>query len=353
MKIKGRHYRTIWVKENEPEVVQTIDQRLLPFKFEIIDLRLPEDFEIAIREMIVRGAPLIGVTAAYCLYSATLSRNTRYDIQRVSESLKKTRPTAVDLFNAIERMTKAINASNDPEEKSDIALSLANQMAEESIKGCRKIGEYGLEIIKKISEKKKGEAVNILTHCNAGWLAFVDYGTATAPIYFAQQQGIDVHVWVDETRPRNQGSQLTAWEFAESGIAHTLIVDNAGGHLMQHDEVDIVITPPMIWTGAHQTVAVASGVTALDGKEVSFVGTASTAYKQNMLFHKNAFTIAVVPMVSPPGAVDVARESQDGINVRLIPYYDGTNDYSNYRLDVLYGRKTIDGRLATRLSGTA
>jgi len=241
MKIKGQHYRTIWVKEDEPEVIQIIDQRLLPFKFEIVDLKIPEDYETAIVDMIVRGAPLIGVTAAYGLYAATLSRQAKHDVYNVAESLKKTRPTAVDLFNSIERMCKAIKASNDPEEQSRIALSLANQMAEESIEGCRKIGEFGLEVIKQISIKKKGEPVNILTHCNAGWLACIDYGTATAPIYLAHEEGIPVHVWVDETRPRNQGSRLTACELGEHGVPHTVIADNTGGHLMQHSMVDMVI----------------------------------------------------------------------------------------------------------------
>ena len=241
MKIKGQHYRTIWVKENEPGVVQTIDQRLLPFNFEILDLRTPEDYEWAIAEMIVRGAPLIGVTAAYGMYAATLSKQSRHDILKVAKSLKKTRPTAVDLFNSIDRMTHAIKTSSDPIKQSQIALSLANQMAEESVEGCKKIGEYGLEVIKKISKKKNGEPVNILTHCNAGWLACIDYGTATAPVYLAHEDNIPVHVWVDETRPRNQGSRLTAFELGEHGVPHTVIADNTGGHLMQHGMVDMVI----------------------------------------------------------------------------------------------------------------
>jgi len=246
MKIHEQHYQTIWVKHNDPGIIQTIDQRLLPFHFEILDLKKPHDFEVAIADMAVRGAPLIGVTAAYGMYSATLTNKTGTEREKylleVAESLKKTRPTAMDLFYAIELIQDAIVGIKDPEQQSNIALDVANEMAEASVEGCKKIGKYGLDIIRKISQSKKDKAVNVLTHCNAGWLACIDYGTATAPIYMAYDEGIPVHVWVDETRPRNQGSRLTAYELGEHGVPHTVISDNTGGHLMQHGMVDIVIT---------------------------------------------------------------------------------------------------------------
>lgn len=245
MRIQGQHYRTIWLKEGDPGIVQTIDQRLLPFKFELVDLKKPVDFIHAISEMVVRGAPLIGITAAYGLYIATLTPRTGKDreqhLQEVAERLRKTRPTAIDLFHSIKRMVESIQGIRDQKEQSSKALETVQQMAEESVENCRKIGSFGLEIIKKIFKRKQGAPVNILTHCNAGWLACIDYGTATAPIYLAHEQGIPIHVWVDETRPRNQGSRLTAYELGEHGISHTVIADNTGGHLMQHNMVDMVI----------------------------------------------------------------------------------------------------------------
>jgi len=337
MKIKGQHYRTIWVKEDEPEIVQTIDQRLLPFKFEIVDLKIPEDFETAIKEMIVRGAPLIGVTAAYGLYSATLSKYYRHNIQEVAESLKKTRPTAVDLFNSIERMTKAINESGDPDEQSRIALSLANQMAEESINGCRKIGEYGLEIIKLISKKKRGEPVNILTHCNAGWLACIDYGTATAPMYLANEEGIPVHVWVDETRPRNQGSRLTAYELGEHGIPHTVIADNTGGHLMQHGMVDMVIvgTDRTTRTGdvANKIGTYLKALAANDNNVPFYVALPSSTFDWSI---RNGIEEIPIEMRSPKEVKYMEGWNGSEIDdVLLMPYSSKT---ANYGFDVTPGR---------------
>jgi len=245
MKIHGQHFRTIWIKDNNPGFIQIIDQRLLPFHFEILDLKKPADFIKAISDMIVRGAPLIGVTAAYGMYSATLSPKTGKDREQylleVAKSLKNTRPTAIDLFYSIERIMDVIKGIKNPDQQSQKALETANQMAEDSVDGCKKIGGFGLDIIRKISNSKKDKTVNILTHCNAGWLACIDYGTATAPIYLAHDEGIPVHVWVDETRPRCQGSRLTAYELGEHGVPHTVIADNTGGHLMQHDMMDMVI----------------------------------------------------------------------------------------------------------------
>ena len=234
-------FRTIWLKHDDPSDVQIIDQRLLPHKHVVHDMRTWQDADTAIAEMYVRGAPLIGATAAWGLYLAALATPTVAGVHAAAEALLRSRPTAVNLRWAIERITRLANANGD-EGLAEAIRKDAQAICDEDIEISRGIGRHGVTLLEEISRAKKGGVVNVLTHCNAGSLATINYGTATAPVYFAQQQGIDVHVWVDETRPRNQGSQLTAWELAQSGIPHTLIVDNAGGHLMQHGEVDIVIT---------------------------------------------------------------------------------------------------------------
>ena len=245
MKINGQYYRTIWLKENDPNTVQIIDQRHLPHQFVIEDLNSLEDCARAIREMHVRGAPLIGVTAAFGMYKAVQEapEGDRFDtfLHTAAETLRNTRPTAVDLFHAVRRSEEAIKKGGSKEEKIQLALQFAHDLADESVDFCRKIGEFGLPIIEEISKRKDGGVVNILTHCNAGWIACIDYGTATSPIYMAHDKGIKVHVWVDETRPRNQGARITAFELLEHGVPHTVIPDNTGGHLMQHGMVDMVI----------------------------------------------------------------------------------------------------------------
>src|SRR6476620_1490404 len=190
----------------------------------------------AIRDMHVRGAGLIGAAAGYGMYLATFES----DLETAAAQLKATRPTAVNLAWAIDRQLKNIRAVGTAEEKQRVAFETARQIADEDAEYCRRIGGHGLELIRQLSTKKGGP-VNVLTHCNAGWLAFVDYGSATSPIYAAHDAGIPVHVWVDETRPRSQGSKLTAWELGEHGVPHTIIADNAGGHLMQRGKVDAVI----------------------------------------------------------------------------------------------------------------
>jgi methylthioribose-1-phosphate isomerase len=247
MNVYGKHYRTIWIKDGDPHVVQIIDQQVLPYRFEIVDLTTTDEVAHAIKEMLVRGAGLIGATAGYGMYIAALHapRHNRdaflAAIRADGEKLKATRPTAVNLEWAVERQWAAIQVGQDVEEMIDIALHTANEIADEDAEFCRRIGEHGVALIQDISRQKNGGTVNILTHCNAGWLAFVDYGSATAPIYAAYEHGIDVHIWVDETRPRNQGARLTAWELAQHGVPHTVIADNTGGHLMQHGMVDLVI----------------------------------------------------------------------------------------------------------------
>ncbi|MBW3003104.1 S-methyl-5-thioribose-1-phosphate isomerase [Candidatus Woesearchaeota archaeon] len=242
MNVQGKHYRTIWVKERDSKVVQIIDQRPLPHRFVIEDITNVDEMARAIKDMHLRGAGLIGAAAGYGMYLAALESTDEDFLKQAGEKLKATRPTAVNLAWGVNRQLEAIKAGNTPEEKVKIAFDTANKIADEDAEYCRRLGEHGVKIIEEISKSKNGEVVNILTHCNAGWMAFVDYGSATAPIYAAFDKGIKVHVYVDETRPRNQGARMTAWELGEHGVPHTVIVDNTGGHLMQHGMVDMVIT---------------------------------------------------------------------------------------------------------------
>lgn len=243
MKVRGQHYRTIWPDETDSRVIRLIDQRFLPHRFVIEEVRTVAEMASAIKEMHVRGAGLIGAAAGYGMYLATLGalHSFEADLNAAADQLKATRPTAVNLAWAIERQLKSIGAAKGVDEKRRVAFDTARQIADEDVEYCRRIGDHGLELIRRLSEQKGGAPVNVLTHCNAGWLAFVDHGSATAPIYAAHDAGIPVHVWVDETRPRSQGSKLTAWELGEHGVPHTVIADNAGGHLMQHGKVDAVI----------------------------------------------------------------------------------------------------------------
>jgi len=245
MQVKGKHYQAIWLKKEDPRIVQIIDQRALPHEFIVEDLQTLEETARAIKEMHVRGAPLIGGTAAYGMYLALLAMKDLatldLDLENAAQQLKATRPTAVDLEWAVNEQLKAIKKGKSIEDKTRIALQKAQDICAESVAHCANIGHYGMEIIKSVSQRKNGAPVNILTHCNAGWLACIDHGTATAPMYAAHHAGIPIHVWVDETRPRNQGARLTAWELLEEGVPHTIIADNVGGHLMQHGLVDLVI----------------------------------------------------------------------------------------------------------------
>jgi methylthioribose-1-phosphate isomerase len=238
MNVAGRPYRTIWLKPQEERVVQLIDQRALPHQFVVEEVTTVEQMAAAIREMHVRGAGLIGAAAGYGMYLATLAE---IEPAAAAALLLATRPTAVNLGWALERQLRRIATGTSPEEKIAFARETAEAIANEDAEHCRQIGVHGRELIEQIARQKNGERVNVLTHCNAGWLAFVDYGSATAPIYAAHDLGVPVHVWVDETRPRNQGSKLTAWELGEHGVPHTVIADNSGGHLMQRGKVDLVL----------------------------------------------------------------------------------------------------------------
>jgi methylthioribose-1-phosphate isomerase len=237
VKISGRHYRTIW--PTAAGSVRVIDQSRLPFEFSTVDLDTLDDAAKAIRTMVVRGAPLIGATAAYGTALALRSNPSDAHLDEAAQILRATRPTAQNLAWALTRMRDAL-AGVAPKERADKAFREAALICEADVEQCRAIGVHGLEIIRRFADKT-GRAVNVLTHCNAGWLACVDWGTALAPIYMAHDAGIQIHVWVDETRPRNQGAALTAFELAAHGVPHTVIADNLGGHLMQRGRVDMVI----------------------------------------------------------------------------------------------------------------
>ena len=245
MNVSGKAFRTIWLKSDNEKVIQIIDQRHLPHQFIIEELETVDHMATAIKDMHLRGAGLIGAAAGFGIYLATLEapKNDSFDhfILLAAEKLKSTRPTAVNLEWAVNKQLNAIQNGNSIQEKIKIAFTIANEIANEDAEHCRRIGEHGLKLIEEMSENKKGGTVNILTHCNAGWLAFVDYGSASSAIYAAHDRGINVHVWVVETRPRNQGSSLTAWEMTQHGVPNTVIADNTGGHLMQHGMVDMVI----------------------------------------------------------------------------------------------------------------
>lgn len=236
MRAGGRHYRTIWPEDG---AVAVIDQTRLPFELVPKRLETMADAAEAISTMVVRGAPLIGATAAYGVALAMAADPSDSGLDQAVRMLGATRPTAVNLHWALDRMESRLR-SRSADERAAFAFAEAGRIAEEDVECCRSIGEHGAAIIREIAERKAGP-VNILTHCNAGWLAAIDWGTALAPIYVAHEAGIPLHVWVDETRPRNQGAALTAFELAGHGVPHTVIADNAGGHLMQHGEVDLCI----------------------------------------------------------------------------------------------------------------
>jgi methylthioribose-1-phosphate isomerase len=236
MLIDGRPMRTIWAARDG--AVEIIDQRRLPHELAVVALRTLDDAVRAISDMHVRGAPLIGVTAAWGMALGLREDSSDFGVARARARLAAARPTAVNLGWALERVARALLGLA-PRQREEAARLEAAMITEEDVAACRRIGEYGAALISDIAARRG--TVNVLTHCNAGWLATVDWGTALAPIYVARERGIDLHVWVDETRPRNQGAALTAFELGHASIPHTIIVDNAGGHLMQHGEVDLVL----------------------------------------------------------------------------------------------------------------
>jgi methylthioribose-1-phosphate isomerase len=345
MRVNGKKYHSLWLKPGQPELVEIIDQRFLPFRFVTRELHTLGDACSAIREMQVRGAPLIGVTAAFGIYLA-LTAFRKGEIvpylHACADELIATRPTAVNLNYAVHKVLQELEGCTIPEEARRKALAAAQGLLEAELKSCRRIGEYGLTVIESISRMKKQKTVNILTHCNAGWLACIDYGTATAPIYAAHEKGIDLHVWVDETRPRNQGARLTAWELGQEGIPHTVIVDNAGGHLMQHGMVDLVI--------------VGSDRTTRTGDVANKIGTylkALAAFDNHIPFY----------VALPTSSID--RELTDGISQipieertdEEVRYIEGWNGNDLARLSIVpeesnvmnYGFDVTPARLVTGL----
>lgn len=240
MKVDGRHFRSIWL-EPDGWSVGAIDQRRLPHEFIVARITSAADAADAVSTMLVRGAPLIGATAAYGVALAMRTDTSDAALHQAYAMLIATRPTAINLKWALDEMLTALRPLP-PAARMEVAYQRAGEIADEDVAINREIGRHGLELIEAIAAARKpGEAINILTHCNAGWLATVDWGTATAPIYLAHDRGLAVHVWVDETRPRNQGASLTAWELGHHGVPHTVIPDNTGGHLMQHGMVDLAI----------------------------------------------------------------------------------------------------------------
>ncbi len=305
MKVGDRHYRTIWLAE-DGRSVEVIDQRWLPHEFRVVTLSTVDEVATAIRDMWVRGAPLIGVTAAYGVAMAMRDDASDAALEAVWHTLHETRPTAINLRWALDEMTRVLKPVP-VAGRADAAYARASEIADEDVALNRAIGEHGLTLIRQIAASKKpGEKVNILTHCNAGWLATVDYGTATAPIYLAVEEGIPVHVYVDETRPRNQGAQLTAWEMAGHGVPHTLVVDNAGGHLMQHGQVDMVIV------GTDRTTA--------NGDVCNKIGTylKALAARDNGVPFYVALPSPTIDWTVKDGVAEIPIEERSGDEVSLV-----------------------------------
>ncbi|MDC0624348.1 S-methyl-5-thioribose-1-phosphate isomerase [Alphaproteobacteria bacterium] len=303
MLVNDTNLTTIWVDKNNQKI-KIIDQRLLPHELSIVTLNSVKDVEFAIREMQVRGAPLIGVTAAFGMYVAALEDSSMEFLNQAADFLIKSRPTAVNLSWAIEKIKLEIS-SIDQANRADSIFNLAKKIREDDIEACSKIGEYGLELIKNIYSKTNS-TVNILTHCNAGWLAAVDWGTALAPIFKAKKNNIPIHVWVDETRPRNQGFNLTAWELINENIDCSLIVDNVGGHLMQHNQVDMCI--------------VGTDRTTLSGDVCNKIGTylkALAAFDNNIPFYVSA-PISSIDFNIRDGISEIPIETRDPKEVSSI-----------------------------------
>jgi len=327
MKIEGKEYRTIWFEEKN-KVVKIIDQTKLPHKFIIKDLKTVKDAINAIKTMEVRGAPLIGATAAYGLVLSILENNDQSFLKKSSEELINSRPTAINLKWAVDRMMKKLSGVNS-NEILNIALNEAKEICEEDVQFCENIGLNGLKIIEGIYNKKK-DTVNILTHCNAGWLATINWGTATSPIYHAHKKGIKVHVWVDETRPRNQGANLTSYELNEEGVSNTIIADNTGGILMQRGEVDMCIV------GTDRTLST--------GDVANKIGT----YLKALAAHDNnvPFYVAL-----PSSTIDWETKDYKDIpieerNSEELSHVEGLDESNNVKKVLIYPKKSKTMNLA-------
>jgi methylthioribose-1-phosphate isomerase len=344
LKIQGQHYRTIWIKEDDPATIQIIDQRKLPFIFKIIDLQKPEDAYIAIKDMAVRGAPLTGITAAWGMYLALLKykgRGLKRYMEEKATLLKSARPTAVNPRYTTDTMLSFILSEESESNLIEKTFNKVKKLEEDEIDYSNKIGEFGLTIIESIY-RQKGDRVNILTHCNAGWLACIDWGTATAPVYKAHRRGIPVHVWVDETRPRNQGARLTAFELGEEGVPHTVIADNTGGHIMQHGLVDMVL--------------VGSDRTTMTGHTANKIGTylKALAAKDNNIPFYVALPSSSIDWTMEDGLNKIPIEERGSDEVAEIEGWNG-NEIQRVRLvpeqckTVNYGFDVTPARLITGL----
>jgi len=327
MKIEGKEYRTIWFEEKN-KVVKIIDQTKLPHKFIIKDLKTVNDAINAIKTMEVRGAPLIGATAAYGLVLAIIENNDQSYLKKSSEDLINSRPTAINLKWAVDRMLQKLSGINS-NEILNIALNEAKEICEEDVKFCKNIGLNGLKIIEEIYNKKK-DTVNILTHCNAGWLATINWGTATSPIYHAHKKGIKVHVWVDETRPRNQGANLTSYELNEEEIPNTIIADNTGGILMQRGEVDMCIV------GTDRTIST--------GDVANKIGT----YLKALAAHDNNIPFYVA---LPGSTIDWETKDFKDIpieerNSEELSHVEGLDENNNVKKVLIYPKKSKAMNLA-------
>jgi len=268
MLINNKNYKTIWYNK-KLQAVQIIDQTKLPFDLDILTLKSLNDIIKAITQMKVRGAPLIGATAAFGIYLAYRELRDKEHLEEAVKKIKNTRPTAINLFWAINKMMKKIDKRKTKDENENFLLREAEKICNEDIEACKQIGKNGFELIKKVSGFKK-DTVNILTHCNAGWLATIDWGTATAPIYLAKRKNIDIHVWVDETRPRNQGASLTSYELNNEGIKNTIIVDNAAGLLMQRKQIDLcIVGADRVTTSGHVVNKIGTFLKAAIAKELN------------------------------------------------------------------------------------
>ncbi len=325
MKIEGKEYRTIWFENN---VVKIIDQTKLPHQFIIKDLKTVKDAIKAIKIMEVRGAPLIGATAAYGLVLSIIENNDQSFLKKSAEDLINSRPTAINLKWAVDRMMNKLSGVNS-DNILEIALNEAKEICEEDIKYCENIGLNGLKIIEEIYNKKK-DTVNILTHCNAGWLATIDWGTATSPIYHAHKKGIPVHVWADETRPRNQGANLTSYELNEENIPNTIIADNTGGILMQRGEVDMCIV------GTDRTLA--------NGDVCNKVGT----YLKALAAHDNKVPFYVA---LPSSTIDWDIKNYKDIpieerNSEELSHIEGLDENGNVKKIQIYPKKSKSMNLA-------
>ena len=330
--------RPIWLDEGSGEV-NVIDQRSLPHELVVLELQSVDDAIYAIREMVVRGAPLIGITAAYGVYLAVKNAPSRADVSDLAgecDRIKAARPTAVNLQWAVDRVFQRVKGEA-AEARLAAARRAAGAIAQEEAENCRRIGRHGLRLIEAVSQRKNGGPVNILTHCNAGWLATIAYGTATAPIYTAHDAGIDVHVWVDETRPLNQGARLTAWELGRHGIAHTVVTDNAGGHLMQHGMVDLVIvgTDRTTYTGdvANKIGTYLKALAARDNKVPFYVALPSSTFDWTL---RDGVRDIPIEERDPNEVRYIQGQTAEGLKTVLVP--PEASPAANYAFDVTPAR---------------